>query len=173
MSCPAILSGIAKDCSPNYGGLAMLYLISKSDFLGATETDNVVTDIDLASNAKFKSYVIGPNTGSMTSTEVIDKAGNISHVSNDLAVQFNKMETAKRVEMNAMALVDMVGIAKDMNGKFWLLGADDRWPLNKSAGDGNTGTQISDANRYALTLNAITAGYPPEVDPDLIPTIVE
>ena len=60
------------------------------------------------------------------------------------------METAKRLEMSALALGQLAVIVEDSNGKYWYLGKDDY--VSASAGAGNTGTAKGDSNNYSLTL---------------------
>ena len=88
----------------------------------------------MAASAKFKKYLFAKNTGSISSTYNLDPASGVRYVTTDLLLQFNRMETAKRVEITALALGDLVVIAKDANGKYWYLGKDE--PVNASAGDG-------------------------------------
>jgi hypothetical protein len=81
------------------------------------------------------------------------------------------METVKRVEITALALGDLAVIVKDANGKYWYLGKDE--PVNASAGDGQTGTARSDANRYTITLQDNSLQMPYEVSSSVIDGIVE
>ena len=84
----------------------------------------------------------------------------------DLLLQFNRMETTKRVEISALAVNDLVAIVKDANGVYWYLGYDE--PVNASAGDGQTGTARGDANRYTITLQDNSKEMPMEVEASII-----
>ena len=64
----------------------------------------------------------------------IDQASGVKYVTTDLVLQFNRMETTKRVEITALSVNDLVAIVKDANGVYWYLGYDE--PVNASAGDG-------------------------------------
>ena len=169
MSCPQTLNGIAKDCLANMGGIVEVLLANQAD-VTVTITDGVVTAITMASGATFKSYKFAPETSYLSSPYVIDKTGGVAHVNNELHMQFNRMETTKRVEMTALALGDLAVIVKDANGKYWYLGKDE--PVNASAGDGQTGTARGDANRYTITLQDESLEMPYEVDETIIPSIV-
>ena len=70
-----------------------------------------------------------------------------------------------------MATGEMAVIVKDNNGKFWYLGYDE--PVMASAGDGQTGTAASDANRYSITLQDQSLAFPYEVEASVIDTIVD
>jgi hypothetical protein len=141
-----------------------------ADVTGVTITDGVVSAVTMAADAKFKKYSFAKNTGSLTSTYNIDAASGVKYVTSDLLLQFNRMETSKRVEITALSLGDLAVIVKDANGKYWYLGKDE--PVNASAGDGQTGTARGDANRYTITLQDESLEMPYEVDETIIPSIV-
>jgi hypothetical protein len=170
MSCIQTLSGLAKDCAANMGGIVEVMIANFADVTGVTITDGVVSAVTMAADAKFKKYSFAKNTGSLTSTYNIDAASGVKYVTSDLLLQFNRMETSKRVEITALSLGDLAVIVKDANGKFWYLGKDE--PVNASAGDGQTGTARGDANRYTITLQDESLEMPYEVDETIIPSIV-
>lgn len=170
MACNQTLSGLVKDCSPSMGGITEVLLANREDVSAVTATAGKVTEITMASSAKFKRYTFTRNTGSMTSTYTIDQASGVRYVTTDLLLQFNRMETAKRVEISALAVNDLVAIVKDANGIYWYLGYDE--PVNASAGDGQTGTARGDANRYTITLQDNSKEMPMEVDSTIIAALI-
>ena len=170
MPCIQTLSGLVKDCSANMGGIVEVMIANFADVTGVTITDGIVSAVTMAASAKFKKYSFAKNTGSLTSTYNIDAASGVKYVTSDLLLQFNRMETSKRVEITALSLGDLAVIVKDANGKYWYLGKDE--PVNASAGDGQTGTARSDANRYTITLQDESLEMPYEVDETIIPSIV-
>ena len=170
MSCIQTLSGLAKDCAANMGGIVEVMIANFADVTGVTITDGVVSAVTMAADAKFKKYSFAKNTGSLTSTYNIDAASGVKYVTTDLLMQFNKMQTTARVEIAALALADLAVIVKDANGKYWYLGKDE--PVNASAGDGQTGTARGDANRYTITLQDNSAELPMEVDSTIISGLV-
>lgn len=170
MACNQTLSGLVKDCSPSMGGITEVLLANREDVSAVTADTGKVTEITMASSAKFKKYSFARNTGSMTSTYTIDQASGVKYVTTDLLLQFNRMETAKRVEISALAVNDLVAIVKDANGIYWYLGYDE--PVNASAGDGQTGTARGDANRYTITLQDNSKEMPMEVDSTIIAALI-
>ena len=170
MACNQTLSGLVKDCSPSMGGITEVLLANREDVSAVTADTGKVTEITMASSAKFKRYTFARNTGSMTSTYTIDQASGVRYVTTDLLLQFNRMETAKRVEISALAVNDLVAIVKDANGIYWYLGYDE--PVNASAGDGQTGTARGDANRYTITLQDNSKEMPMEVDSTIIAALI-
>ena len=170
MPCIQTLSGLAKDCAANMGGIVEAYIANFADVTGVTVTDNQISAIAMASSAKFKRYAFSKNTGNLTSTYTLDPASGVKYVTSDLLLQFNRMQTQARIEITALALGDLVVIVKDANGKYWYLGKDN--PVNASAGDGQTGTARGDANRYTITLQDNSLEMPFEVDSAIVDALV-
>ena len=170
MSCTQTLSGLARDCSSNMGGIVEVLIANYDDVTAVTLTDGVISAISMATSAKFKRYNFPKNTGNLTSTYNIDPASGIRYVTNDLLLQFNRMQTTSRVEITALALGDLAVIVKDANGKYWYLGKDE--PVNASASDGQTGTARGDANRYTITLSTDSAEMPYEVSSGIVDALV-
>ena len=170
MPCIQTLSGLARDCSSNMGGILEVLIANADDVTGVTLSEGIISTISMATTAKFKRYTFPKNTGSLTSTYNIDRASGVQYVSSELLLQFNRMETQKRVEITALALGDLVCIVKDANGKYWYLGKDE--PVNASASDGQTGTARGDANRYTITLLDESKEMPYEVDASIVDALV-
>lgn len=170
MPCTQTLSGLVKDCAANMGGIVEVLIANHADVSSVAVSDGMIGTITMAQSAKFKRYNFAKNTGSLTSTYTLDPASGVKYVTTDLLLQFNRMETSKRVEITALALGDLVVICKDANGKYWYLGKDE--PVNASAGDGQTGTARSDANRYTITLEDNSLEMPFEVDASIVDALV-
>lgn len=152
------------------GGIVEAIIANYDDVQGVTVADDKITAVTMASTSKFKRYAFRKGTGSMTSTLTTDPANGVSYVSTDLVLQFNRMETAKRVEMAALSVNELVVIVKDANGLYWYLGYDE--PVTASAGDGQTGAARGDANRYTITLQDNAHTYPYEVDAKIVEDLV-
>ena len=107
----------------------------------------------------------------MSSTMTTDEAAGTMSVQTDLALQFSKMETAKRLEIMAMCMDSLKGIVLDSNGKYWLLGYD--YPITASAATGNTGTAFADFNGYNITLTDNSREFPFEIPAAVMATLAE
>lgn len=152
------------------GGIVEALIANKDSVTGISLTSDMVSEITMASSEKFKRYAFPRNTGSLTSNYTIDPATGVRYVVSDLVLMFNRMETAKRIEISALAQNDLVVIVKDANGKYWLLGKDE--PVNATAGDGITGTARADRNGYSITLQDNSLEMPYEVDPSIIAALI-
>lgn len=153
------------------GGIVEAYAINKEHIGEMTLTEGVVSAITLATGEKFKTFSFARNTGSMTSTYTSDPATGVRYVTTDLVLQFNRMETAKRVEIMALAQNELCLVVKDANGKYWLLGKDE--PVMATGAEGVTGTARGDRNGYSITLQDTSLEMPYEVDAKAISALVD
>ena len=166
MACtPKTLHGIAQNCEGNLGGISAVYIIDHQyvTAIATGITDNEteqeeVTGITVTSGHSFIKYYVKKNTSSLTKTLTVSDNGS-SYVTSDLALVFGRMDAQKRLEMNALALNDLIVIAQDANGIFWLLGSLEN-PVSMSAGAGETGVQKSDNNQYTTTLSFESPDFP-------------
>lgn len=172
MSCSQILSGIAKDCLVNKGGIKRVILANRDDVTAVTITDGRVTAITMASGKKFLEFGFRANTGNFSSTWQINSDNGTKYVQTLLTMIFGRMDTAKRVAIMALAQADLIGIVEDANGLFWLLGYDD--PLMLADGsDAQTGTARADRNGYTVVLEDNSDELPYEVAPDIIDALIQ
>ena len=174
MACKSFaLSGIAIPCKDNMGGIKEVYIAKSADVSAValnTEASQIAT-ITMESAAKFKTYKFRKGTANMTSTAASDEAiGNFS-VTTELALQFSKMETSKRLEIMAMCLEDVVVIVHDFNGRYWYLGYD--FPVTATAATAQTGTAATDLNGYNVTLSDTSAEFPFEVPAEIVADLVQ
>lgn len=163
----ASLKGIPTDCQSNMGGIAKVYITNYQDDIftineESGDTQGVVTAIK--SGVTFYEYNFRAESSNFTST-LNKTADGGNYVSTEIVLNFARMETSKRLEMNALALNDMAVIVKDNNGKLWAFGINRQ--VTSSAGSGESGTAFGDANRYSITLLANDGRFAPELGPDV------
>ena len=170
MACNQTLNGLVRDCQPSMGGIVEAHAINKEYLSEITAQEGVIKQITLADGEKFKSYYFNRNTGSMTSNYTLDPATGVRYVTTDLVLQFNRMETTKRIEVTALAQNELALIVKDANGKYWLLGKDE--PVMATAGEGVTGTARGDRNGYGITLQDTSLEMPYEVDAAIVAALL-
>lgn len=158
MACSQTLSGLTHDCDSNMGGVAAVW-IAPYTAGAATVSENVISE--LSNKEAYKYYAFRKGAASLTKTANIDSTNGIAYVSSELLINFSKMDTTKRIEMNALLLSDVSAIVKDNNGKYWFLGYSE--PVYATAGTGATGQAKTDANQYSITLTDECAVFPYEV----------
>ncbi len=161
--CTVTLSGLSMDCNTNVGGIRAAYITSFDEGI-FTSASGAVTGVSSA--ATWYQYNFKKDTGNFTSTLNVDAANGVNYVSTEINLAFARMETAKRVEMAALALGELAVIIKDSNGKYWAFGVEES--VVASAGSGETGTARGDANQYTITLVDNASSFPMELTDDAI-----
>lgn len=155
------MNGIAKDCSPNKGGVKRVYAANFADFKAEVDENGKAT-ITAVNGEKLHKYEFPRGLASMTSTATIDASTGARYYTTDVALFFNRMDATKRMEIMALFVADAIVIVEDENGTLWL--PDYENPMVCSAGEGGTGTAVGDANRYGITLQVMSDGLPYEVE---------
>ena len=150
MACTQTLAGITRDCLGSNGGIKAVWLANYDNVSALTESAGAITGITMSGSEKFKKYEFPRNTSSLSSNYAVNAENGSSYVETDLLMVFTRMDTAKRLEIVAMAQGNLVAIVEDNNGNKWYLGHD--YPVTINAGDGLTGTQRGDRNGYSITL---------------------
>lgn len=171
MGCSVSIKGIASDCLSNKGGVKAVYLANKTDVTSIDLADDVITGITMTTEAKFKKFEFRKDSATMTSTLTVGDNGGSNYVSTVLSMSFNRMEAAKRLEMNAMALGELVALVEDRNGTVFFLGYDE--PVKASNGTGETGDARTSVNQYTAELTDESDLYPYTVAPDVIAKVAE
>ena len=161
MACIQTLSGLTRDCSNSMGGIKEVYIANFDDVSGVTITSDIITTISMVGAAKFKKYSFRPQTAELVSTPQVNSENGVAYIQSVLTMQFAKMDTTKRLEINALSLGDLALVVVDNNGKMWYLGKDN--PVTASGGDSGTGKAFTDANRYGIQLTDNSLLYPYEV----------
>lgn len=158
------LTHIDNICKENsFGGIKEVWVALYDDVLESkvNDTTRVITGITMASGTTFHHYKLLKSTGGLTSTLNTSETST-SYFTNEVTLQFFKMDSSKRLEIMALMMAACVVIVKDANNKYWYLGKDNY--VECSAGSAATGTAASDANHYELTLTDTSAELPHEVD---------
>lgn len=171
--CLQTLKGITLDCQPSMGGIKTVYLANFDDVKGVAldASSEKISGFTMADGVKFKTYQFRKNTGSMNSTLTADDTSGLNYVTTEVSLVFTKMETAKRIEMTALAQAQLAVIVEDSNGIYWYTTMDEY--ASATTGTGETGTAKGDRNAYTLTLKSENKTYPFEVDADAIKSITE
>lgn len=157
------------------GGVKEIYVALSDDVTAvALDDDDVtkatmITSITMVTGKKFKLYKLLKSTSGLTSTLNTSET-TPSYFTNELSLQFMKMEAAKRLEIMALMMSACVVIVRDTNDKYWYLGKNNY--VECSAGSATTGTAMTDSNHYELTLSDTSSELPYEVDPTIIPGLL-
>ena len=160
------LKGGAFMCDVSMGGVKAIYVANYDDVTAvATGSAETITGITMASGKTFVQYTFKRNTASFTSNLQVSPENGTNFVQTDIVMQFSRMDTAKRLEIKALSLNDLAVIVEDLNGKKWYFGKD--MPVQASAGDATTGTNMTDRNGYSITLQANELEWAYEVEAEI------
>lgn len=174
MSCESYkLNGFGRECRGNVGGIKKIWMISAdgasidaAKLKAATEAGDKkikASDIVLADeDTPFVEYVFAKETGSITSTLTNDANG--KRYTNTVALQFNRMEGKKHLEIEAIAAGDALILLQDRNNVIWYVGADNAASLSEATA--TSGEGYDSLNGYNTTLEAVSAYLPFEVVTD-------
>lgn len=156
------LKGIASSCEPSLAGISEVFIGYYGDFdITVSESAQTVSNITAATGAstgKLYKYEFAKQTGTLTSTLTKDETNGVRYYTNEVALQFTKLEAAKHLEFQALAAEKLVAIVKDNNGKYWLVGYDGY--LSATDGTAQTGQSFGDLNGYNITLQQMSAFLP-------------
>lgn len=158
MPCSQTLAGIVRDCATNMGGIKTVYIANAADVDSVTLTSGVVTAITMVSSKTFFKYAFVPGTSSLSSNWQVNAENGTRYVETDLLMVFNRMDSAKRLEIMALAQAEMAVVVEDNNGNMWYLGNGE--PVTLNAGDGLTGAARGDRNGYSVTLREVSGELP-------------
>lgn len=170
-NCLMSLTGIPYSCEVNLAGIKNLWMTDWNNVttVSVNASTNTIDDIELTSSTSFTKYVFAKNTGSLTKTLTKDDSKGTRYYTNEFTCNFNKMDQAKRVELNELAAGQIAAIVEDNNGIFWYLGYNNY--ATATAVTGQTGATTDDGNYYALTIQDMTGELPYTIDSSVITTL--
>lgn len=143
------LTGIAKGCDNNIGGIVSLYLADKEDVTSITDDGaGNVTAITMDGLATFTAFNFRRNTGSFTEEGNIDLVNGSTYYTQTINLMLHRREASKSeaIQLLAEGQRDLVAILEDANGLFWVF---DQMQLS-AIGEGS-GTVKADGSKYSLT----------------------
>lgn len=170
--CLQTLVGIASSCDTNLAGIKKVYLANSGEAKAEIDAStHTITGITMETSKKFVGYSFAKQTGSLTSTITKDETNGVRYYTNEIALQFNKMEAAKHLEIEALAAGELVAIVLDNNGKYWYVGHDSY--LSATDTTAQSGQSFDDLNGYNITMSAMSAFLPFEVTKSIVETVVD
>ena len=165
------ITSINNQCKESsFGGVKEVYVALYEDVASVTvdESAHTLTPV-MVSGKTFQQFKLLKSTAGLTSTLNTSET-TTSYFTNEVTLQFMKMETSKRIAVQALMMSACAVIVKDFNGIYWYLGKDSY--VECSAGSASTGVATSDSNHYELTLTDTSSELPYEVPADAIANII-
>lgn len=173
MGClPTGLKGLAVECDTSLAGIEVAYIGEKDNFEVAIDKDTMsITGITGSTESgKLYAYHFNRQTGSLNSEMTRNDANGSFYYTNTVALQFTKMEAKKSAEIAALAKAHSIVVVKDLNGQYWVVGADTY--ATASADTAQSGQSVDDLNGYNITLDSMSAYKPLSISYELIKTLI-
>ena len=117
-----------------------------------TAAAGVVTAITKAAGKKLFKYDLAKETSQFTETFTSSVANGTFFYAQELSIVLNKLQTNVRNEILLLAQNNLLAIAEDKNGNYWLLGRLNG--LDVTGGNAASGTASGDRSGYTITLTA-------------------
>ena len=165
MAC-ALTSGYTLDCKDSLGGLKSVLFIESANIEASTEVAGVITAITLDAGKTFFKYELVKETSSFTETVTASIQNGTIFYAQELSVILNKLQASSRNEILLLAKNNLVAIAEDRNGKYWMLGQTGG--LDITGGTSASGVASGDRSGYELTFSGQEANLAPEVSAGII-----
>ena len=160
--CAQTLSGLQLGCLNSTGGVKNIWICSYADFgtYVINSEDTMITSLTMTGQKKFYKYDVVAQTASMNATKTMDPINGVAYVATELTISFKKMGAENRKELSELTKAPVVCIVEDNNKMKWVCGIDGA--MTATAGTGNTGTAMTDANEFSVTLtdNSPEYAYP-------------
>lgn len=169
---PKGLKGLPEECESSLSGLEIAYIGEKANFQIAIDKDTMtVTGITGSTETgKLYAYHFNLQTGSLNSEMTRNDANGSFYYTNTVALQFTKMEAKKSAEIAALAKAHSLVVVKDLNGQYWVIGADTY--ATASTDTAQSGQGVDDLNGYNITLETRSAYKPLSISYDLIKELI-
>lgn len=146
-----LTQGFLKGCRDSVGGTIEFYFSNRPTTFSTTVGASGISAYTGTCN--WYKYVPRKQNSSFTTTpKGNEEAGTVFYEST-VQVILTKMEQTKQNEIKLLAQADLLIIAKDQNGKYWLFGEANGCSMVDSPG--GSGTAYGDRNGYELNFTAM------------------
>lgn len=158
------IKGVLADNCANLAGIKEAWLGEWDEFVvtptkeSDVETHFATIAVKEGSSAKLYHYTFARSTGSLTSTLTKNEENGVRYYTNEVVLQFNRLEADKHLECEALAAGRLIAIILDNNGLYHIVGADQY--LSAASQTAQTGRGFDELNGYTTTMNAMSAHLP-------------
>ncbi len=162
------------DCYKSTGGLANIYIASKSNIetvapeLDAIDDEGLITGTTMEAGTFFYDYTPLRFTANYVLTPQVNEFGTVGY-DIVLTLPFQKNEADTRNAIKMMRGSDLAAMVKDANGTYILLGEEYGLKVEASY---DSGTAMADHNRWEIKLVGMESQEPREMDPDIVAALI-
>lgn len=171
MAC-VLSTGFTLDCRDSIGGVDEVW-IGEQDALNATTfavSSGAVTVMAMTGGKKFYNYKLRRNTSEAKADNAGDVANGSGYIMQQVQIQLDRFDVAKRNEIRILAKKPLMFIVKDKNGLLSLYGAYNG--LDLSEGTAGTGKEANSLNGFNLTFTGEENDYPYGIAQAIVDTLV-
>lgn len=165
------IAGMELQCESNSGGIKNIFIANRSEINSMEYANGNITGINMVASALFVPFEFRKGGASFTSTLTVDDSTGVNFFTNELTINFARMDAVKRMELVALSKAELVVIFRDNNNVYHFLGMES--PVYVSSAQGATGTAKTDANTYQIVLSDESSNCPPSVDTAVIKQVVK
>ena len=161
MACSVNLSSYSlSDCFSSKGGIKTIWLAPYVEDAFTLSSAGTVTGF--ATGVTWYKQEMRRNQATLTSTYNYNEEAGSSYVSTEGTIVYSKMDKENRMNANALIKGDFIAVYRDANDSYIALGVEE--PCKATAGEGATGQNREDANRYSITITDYNSNWPPMLD---------
>ncbi len=151
MAC-GLTKGRAIDCRDGFGGIEQVLISEFNNVSTFTATAGVVTALTQVVATNFFIYELEKANGSLVETHTGSIDNNTNVYDSVLEFTTKKISALENEELNLLDKNRLFIIVKDMNGKYWTMGA--YYGADKLGGTSVTGAAAADMNGYTYSFSA-------------------
>lgn len=168
MTTCVLTTSIAKGCRDSIGGIKTIYVAELSRKGSVTQASGVITAWTMASGT-FWTYNLEVGVAQFTQKNTVNRTNGSNFIDQSITFTIPKQQASLAQELLLLSKNDLLIIALDRNGKYWLLGENNGMSITENSGE--TGTAFGDFNGYKLTATGMEASFGPEVTASLISSL--
>ena len=163
------LTGIAKGCSANLGGITAIWIADQEDVASVTEAAGVISAITMEVATYFEGFDFRRNTGNFVEDMAQDLVNGSGFVTATVSLMFHRREATKSqsIQILAEGQRDLALLVKDANDVVWY------FPQAQltAVGEGS-GTAKADGSKYSLTFVAENSEFAWETTQTVVDTVL-
>lgn len=148
----ALLTAIPRNPNKGAGGVDYFYLANLDDVSVNLDPSTGVATFDNSIGTAFVKIFPKKETGNAQAVATGSAQTGTTMYAHTITIQLSKNSASQRNLVAALGTSEVVAIAKDMNGAFWLYGGETRG-LDMTANTGQLGAAMTDLNGQTITLS--------------------
>lgn len=163
-------AGIPEACLTSLGGCRNVYVTDACNVISVTETDGLITAIQMASGTQFYKFAFARDGATYTEDGVFSPQNGTYFYDQTVTFTVPKRELSKRQVLRLLVVKKLLFIVEDANGNFNLGGR--YFGAEQTAHTSTTGAARADANNYVITINSQEPEQAPFIDPAIVPALI-